>query len=140
MSATINFGLYKSYFSMRGHFGDLECLSVGTRRFPLSIFYAEDLVDLAPKAARNLVEQTRSHPGGMISPSISLHQYTLVDQIAGDIGHKGKGVLVFVSGMPDIIRLSEVFEENNKKKFSRDRYKVFVIHSDIPLEEVGVLY
>jgi len=137
MSATMHYGLYREYFNMYGQYGDLECLSVGVRRFPLSISYAEDLADLAPKAARTLVELTSRDPGVFVSPQVHTNQYILVEQIASHIGLLGKGVLVFVSGMPDIIKLSEVFEENNKKRSSFDRYKVFVIHSEIPLEEVA---
>lgn len=45
MSATIHTSLYRDYFASRddGTYGDMECLSVGVRRFPVTIEYAEDL-------------------------------------------------------------------------------------------------
>lgn len=44
MSATIHTALYKEYFSHEEeYYGDMQCLSVGVRRFPLSIHYVEDL-------------------------------------------------------------------------------------------------
>ena len=45
MSATIHTSLYRDYFASRddGTYGDMECLSVGVRRFPVTIQYAEDL-------------------------------------------------------------------------------------------------
>ncbi len=37
--------LYRTYFSEEGHkYGDLDCLSVGLRRFPLKIRYIDDLM------------------------------------------------------------------------------------------------
>ena len=48
MSATIHTQLYKNYFSQENtsnkeYYGDLECLSVGVRRFPIEIKYMDDL-------------------------------------------------------------------------------------------------
>jgi siroheme synthase (precorrin-2 oxidase/ferrochelatase) len=45
MSATIHTALYKDYFLTNDeYYGDMECLSVGVRRFPLDIKYLEDLI------------------------------------------------------------------------------------------------
>ena len=46
MSATVHTALYKAYFSNnpKEYYGEMDCLSVGVRRFPLDIRYLENLV------------------------------------------------------------------------------------------------
>jgi HrpA-like RNA helicase len=55
-------------------------------------------------------------------------QYNLAAAIVRKHVAKGTGVLIFVSGIADIIDLSERFTGN-------DTYSVVCIHSDIPFEE-----
>ena len=48
MSATLHTGLYTDYFNpcpvtQYAYLGDLECLSVGARRFPVEICYSDDV-------------------------------------------------------------------------------------------------
>ena len=44
MSATIHTELYRDYFRTAGDiYGDIECLSVGVRRFPLQVHYLEQI-------------------------------------------------------------------------------------------------
>jgi len=44
MSATIHTALYKEYFNKSDHYyGDMECLSVGVRRFPVDITFLNDI-------------------------------------------------------------------------------------------------
>ena len=47
MSATVHTALYKAYFSNnpKEYYGEMDCLSVGVRRFPLNIRYLETLVN-----------------------------------------------------------------------------------------------
>jgi HrpA-like RNA helicase len=60
MSATIHTELYRQYFAREDDaYGKLECLSVGVRRFPLEIFYVEDLLGL---------ETTKSTHGYEVGP------------------------------------------------------------------------
>jgi HrpA-like RNA helicase len=59
---------------------------------------------------------------------MSHDQCTLTISLIRSEGVLGSGILVFVSGISDIISLSEKLE-------NLPRYKVFAIHSDIPFEE-----
>ena len=43
MSATIHYTIYQDYFGGKGEYGNLKCLSVGERRFPIEIKYVEDI-------------------------------------------------------------------------------------------------
>ena len=46
MSATIHTALYKDYFNNdSSYYGDMECLSVGVRRFPVKVMFLEDIVE-----------------------------------------------------------------------------------------------
>lgn len=95
------------------------------------------MTEVSARAACVLTELTSGirDLSDLINEKMAVNQYTLVEHIACDAANLGRGILVFVSGMPDIVRLSERFEERNKIKSCVDRYKVFVIHSDVPLEE-----
>jgi HrpA-like RNA helicase len=150
MSATIHTELYRGYFSQGDeYFGDLDCLSVGVRRFPLNILYVED-IRLACQGKYNPPNPGTCNfnlPSGLIGPADSIDrglkagkistevyptvvkdQYALAVGLIKSIGVNGTSVLVFVSGIADITELSEKFE-------TLARYKVIAIHSDIPFEE-----
>jgi len=150
MSATIEHNLYKSYFNQFGNFGDMNCLSVGVRRFPVSIKYAENIFEEMKEnvrmlkliqSSRQLADSTRLIKGlnDDISATVIKSQYTVVEEIICNIIPPGSGVLVFVSGMADIVELNEKFELRNASMLLNEEidllFKVFVIHSDIPLEE-----
>lgn len=149
MSATIHTDLYRHYFSQASdYYGDMDCLSVGARRFPLNILHIEDIIQLAnnqyiasspspfelrvPKALATLAEKIRGDERGLksnvISQNFIKNQYTLALSLIKSIAVDGTGILVFVSGIADITELSEKFE-------SLSRFKVVAIHSDIPFEE-----
>jgi HrpA-like RNA helicase len=56
MSATIHTEIYRQYFQEEGNiYGDLKCLSVGLRRFPINILYLEHLNNLARGAYKSLL-------------------------------------------------------------------------------------
>jgi len=71
----------------------------------------------------------------VLNSKISGLQYDLVEHILSDRQCIGRGILVFVSGMPDIVNLSERFEKINESPSYANRFKVYIIHSEIPLEE-----
>ena len=140
MSATMQYQLYRDYFNCAGgDYGDLECMSVGVRRFPVDVHYAEDLVERCPKAAKQLSQMTSDEftirEGSVFPTRILQFQYALVEHICSDNSNFGRGVLVFVSGMNDITELSEIFAKRNLNKDTLGMFKVYVIHSEIPLEE-----
>lgn len=149
MSATIHTDLYRHYFSQdNDDYGDMTCLSVGARRFPLNILHVEDIILLAnneypptsrppfelklPKVLATLADKIRSDGKALknnaISQNFVKNQYTLALSLIKSIAVDGTGILVFVSGIADITELSEKFE-------SLSRFKVVAIHSDIPFEE-----
>ena len=150
MSATIHTDLYRHYFSQDNdyYYGDMNCLSVGARRFPLNILHVEDIIQLAnnkyipsspppfelkvPKVVATLAEKIqgdeKAFRSDVISQNFIKNQYNLVLSLIKSIAVDGTGILVFVSGIADITELSEKFE-------SLTRYKVVAIHSDIPFEE-----
>ena len=136
MSATIHTTLYKDYFP--GHYGDLECLSVGKRRFENNIIYADDIVSNTgtsatvglPKiiigSAKRIVEfNIHSHAG---EETFIKAQYNLAKQLILLKAQRGTAVLVFVAGINDINEFIERFEDEVD-------YKLIAIHSDIPFED-----
>ena len=149
MSATIHTQLYRDYFAAQndGSYGEMDCLSVGVRRFPVKIHYAEDLLQMplsafggnrynaaafAPaiqSASKEIVAHTK---GGWadsdVPPKLALAQYKAAVNLVRAIGAEGTGVLIFVSGINDITEIVQMFEQFPK-------YLLFPIHSDIPADE-----
>lgn len=150
MSATIHTELYRDYFGAAGAYGAMDCLSVGVRRFPLDVLFAEDLVlaaagEYVPSADTAMNLRLPSAIGALANklctalcrcrgdaeetvPAMAKDQYALVVALVKAVAVNGTGVLVFVSGIADITELSERFE-------GMARFKVIAIHSDIPFEE-----
>ena len=144
MSATIHVELYREYFSGQGeYYGPLDCLSVGARRFPLTIKYTEDLErDFGPRCpepvasaiwrnCKKISDMCRHCDGAgdaTVPKDLAKTQYNVVLALVRKEVQRGTGVLVFVSGMGDIMELSSLLEDEKN-------CKVFAIHSDIPFEE-----
>jgi len=136
MSATIHTSLYQEYFGAAdAQNGNLECLSVGHRRFPISTHYVEDLhkIVLGRPEIKILVDRVlktcdRVNVEGGIGIQFFKDQSALAVQIVHTIIQPGTAVLIFVSGMSDIVDLTEKFA-------GIERYKVYGIHSEIPFEE-----
>ncbi len=133
MSATIHTSLYKSYFNNGvDYFGDMECLSVGVRRFPVTIHYLEDIVDFTVKTRVKMLGDTINRSKGSFDEAIPItvakEQYAIAVSLVRSVGVKGSGILIFVSGINDIYEITEKFA-------GLSQYKVFIIHSEIPFEE-----
>jgi HrpA-like RNA helicase len=143
MSATVHTDLYKEYFSQEFYYGDMDCLSVGARRFPIKVNFCEDLESLPgalpPKSASLVREimQSTGNSGGhggrganamTVPQSLSKAQYNLAAALIRSVGVLGTGILVFVSGIADITEMTEKFEGSHK-------FRVIAIHSEIPFEE-----
>jgi len=122
MSATLAADMYRKYFNV-----EEPALFVGTRRFPVHQYFAEDL------GAISLTHATGS--GKPPSNQISALQYTQAVQISRQVGYPGSSVLIFVSGMADIMELTERFEIAQRNTDTLIHYKCLPIHSDIPMEE-----
>ena len=164
MSATIHIDLYAKYFALEseqcgkmlklqdGNESLKQFLFVGARRFPLEILHLDDLekaVKLGPKMSllvnrlMKLCSGKRDKKSGsgvtvrnipMKSMEFINSQHNLVVELISRVASKGSSVLVFVSGMKDIIELSEKLDKE-KLNESRAKYSVFAIHSEIPFEE-----
>jgi len=147
MSATIHTSLYRDYFASRndGSFGDMDCLSVGVRRFPVDIKYAEDLTTFTEtnasslstrerafgaqvqNAAGDLVKMTKVYAED-VPQKLALAQYKAAVALVRAVGVEGTGILIFVSGINDITEIVQMLEPFPK-------YLVYPIHSDIPADE-----
>jgi len=142
MSATIHTGLYKKYFEDFGlqhgqFYGDMECLSVGVRRFPIQMHFLDDIEEskdvaihsrkLAKGISVRMAKISTVHEADIDNELIKM-QYNLAVALVQAKAVKGTGVLIFVSGIVDITEILERFEGS-------DTYFCIGIHSDIPEEE-----
>jgi HrpA-like RNA helicase len=137
MSATMHISLYQDYFYSQPsdpiYYGDLDCLSVGARRFPLEIFHADDLCrerSGLSSVFRPLCKKICEKRDLKMDAQFAKKQYTLAFNIILETVRPGTGVLVFVSGIQDITEINELFVGMNNPK-----YIVVHIHSDIPYED-----
>eukprot|EP01031_Cornospumella_fuschlensis_P023422 gene23422-28420_t len=150
MSATLHTQLYKDYFGFEDQrFGDLNCISVGARRFPVDIFYPEDLEkagkgpikhvgDKGNILAERIASTTKVTKPVSPNPEVSYlpnitnqlmkDQYELCVVLVRTQAELGTAVLIFVAGLDDIIEVQAKFDGLTK-------YKVIPIHSQIPFEE-----
>ena len=142
MSATIHTGLYKKYFEEFGaqhgqYFGEMECLSVGVRRFPIQLRYLDDIMtanDVPPMARKvahsleKIMPKSKPNTENDILPDIIISQRNLAVTLVTTLAQKGTGVLIFVSGISDITEILERFE-------GADHIFCIGIHSDIAEEE-----
>ena len=146
MSATIHTSLIAEYFTRNTdqYYGDLKCLSVGKRRFPLTIHYLDDLVDRNSKlsnfkialSSTELLQKIGKCSGSQsetIAERISNLMYQIVEELVKKIGVAGGGsILIFVAGISDI--------EEIMSRFEGDKYKTIAIHSDIPEDEQALAF
>jgi HrpA-like RNA helicase len=133
MSATLHTDLYTTYFAK---FVTSAPLFVGVRTFPVEMHFADDLHTLnLPKRFDKDVNflQSLTEVGRRVDPKLAETQYPIVQWIVRTIGKVGSAVLVFVSGMSDIVALSDMFT-------GYEVYDVFFVHSSIPYEDqLGIL-
>ena len=154
MSATAHTSLYQKYFkeSDDGSFGDYQLLSVGARRFPVKEYFIEDVMGVVKwkkghengfaksrntiiKELEKLVLETKKFGGSTKSSSapafptrLPAAQYTAVSHLVRNIAVNGKAILIFVSGINDIM---ELIDQLNPYP----RFLCLAIHSDIPYED-----
>ena len=137
MSATMHIELYQSYFSGGPeYYGDLDCLSVGVRRFPLQIFCTDQMAKdrCLPQVLSGLYDKITEGTSKVTNirevpnATVIKFQYKLAYNIIREAVQPGTGVLVFVSGINDIMEISEFFQ-------GQEKYIVIPIHSEIPFED-----
>lgn len=141
MSATMEIGLYQQYFaSPNKEYGSLECISVGARRFPVQLFYSEDINSRSsfPRLMESCALKVTSasckfNAESTVSQQFPKDQYTLAYNIIREAVAPGTGVLVFVSGVNDIVELSALF-------VNQPQYVVVPLHSEIPVEDQDIAF
>ena len=126
MSATVCVDLYASYFGVDPTSASLH---VGSRRFPVTEYYADDLCDALrlPQNLSSVCGRLVLHTGER--PPHTSAQHPLVKAIVRSVGTPGSSILVFVPGLADILDLTEKIEALGAN------YSVGAIHSEIPFEE-----
>lgn len=134
MSATLATKMYIDYFEVAN-----EPIYVGTRRFPITEYFVEDLVQFKlPKKAMAAAQaigkeiETKKCIGPPTAVGMS-NRVDLAASLATVVGKPGTSVLIFVPGMGEILSITEAIEklERNDTK----KYNCFPIHSDVPFEE-----
>ena len=134
MSATLAANMYAGYFGVTE-----PPIQVGGRKFPIREFFVEDLVSTfkfpakdqkSAKVIRDQCEKSkcRTPPSNTYMESL----YQLAVRTVAAVGQPGSSVLVFVTGMNDIISIIDLIE---KLYVPGARYTCFPIHSDVPFEE-----
>lgn len=130
-----------------------HCLFVGSRRFPLDIRYLDTLDEYirdSPGICLITNRLIQACAGGMrrggLSSDKNIHnstvgsiqfikdQHTLAVQLISKVANLGSSLLVFVSGMSDILELTE------KLGHASGHYNVIAIHSEIPFEEQEIAF
>jgi HrpA-like RNA helicase len=118
MSATIHTELYKDYFNSVGQeFGDMKCLSVGLRRFPIEIKFLEDMLEnkKSPPSITSCCKKLMQRLSGCngrfeekLPADLLKKQCCLVDSLIRSCSVLGSAILVFVAGMSAITELTEM--------------------------------
>jgi HrpA-like RNA helicase len=133
MSATVAADMYQKYFDVSE-----PPIFVGVRCFPINEYFVEDIgkhLRLSSKECKALdeIKDKCNKSRCQLAPNshhiLKLHH--LAAQIAVEVGKGGTSVLIFVSGMADIVSITEIFEG----MVGSIKYKCVPIHSDIPFED-----
>jgi HrpA-like RNA helicase len=134
MSATLAAALYQEYFQVSE-----PVIKVGARRFPVAEVYLNDLLTkfAVPGKVANYVKALTKECQDMKckrAPSMSYMEklYPVVAYLATVVGKPGSSVLVFVSGMNDIVAITEIVDQLYVPGVT---FTCFPIHSDIPFED-----
>ncbi len=133
MSATIVADMYQRYFDIIQ-----PPIFVGTRCHSIQYFYLDDIsnhLNLGP-AEEKLVNDVSKDCLKMkidVAPKSRFIENLcqLAFQVALSVATRGSSVLIFVSGMADIITITELFED----LVTNTTYTCIGIHSEIPFEE-----
>ena len=152
MSATVSVDIYREYFQ-EFTMPSSSCPSqgigrvfVGSRRHPVEILHAEDIIEqcrsdaMLCRLARNVINTTtkaetvRDGPGKAFSTEVNKLAVAMIRKLAQGSGHQsGSAVLVFVASITDILEISDKFEGDPK-------YSICPIHSSIPFEEQTLVF
>jgi HrpA-like RNA helicase len=147
MSATVATELYSNYFSVKPE----NIIFVGARRFPVQINHLEELckpvsiedgvsrrrVELSPRQitkVKELVkEQERSTD--MSQKCVKLQQEIAI-VLLRHIAKPGVTILIFVTGLDDIVTLAESISAFDMQQ----GYRVLPVHSEIPFDNQRAIF
>jgi Helicase conserved C-terminal domain len=134
MSATMAAAMYQSYFGVPS-----PPLKVGVKRYPIKEVYLENLgVNVKLPMRYERIIQDLAHDCNKLKGKLPPNPHylervlSLAAQLALSVCSSGSSVLIFVSGMSDILSLTESIEMMNPPG---SRVSCFSIHSDLPIEE-----
>lgn len=134
MSATLAAAMFQEYFQCTE-----PVIKVGGRRFPVEEVYLNDLskkVTLPGKESK-IVDALLKECIDMKcrrTPAMSYMEklFTVVANLATVVGKPGSSVLIFVSGLSDIVAIIDLVEQCYVAGVS---FTTFPIHGDIPFED-----
>ena len=148
MSATLQGKLFVEYFRQALSSGQVaDPYFVGIRRFPVHVFYIDELSELISKkndavqddAMKELVRlQSRLQSDSTIlahSAEVSNFAQEVCINLILSQPDPGDSVLVFLPGLADMIDLHAALLRQMNKFGVRKRFKIFVFHNQVPIEE-----
>mmetsp|Transcript_15561 Transcript_15561/g.23901 ORF Transcript_15561/g.23901 Transcript_15561/m.23901 type:complete len:1923 (-) Transcript_15561:159-5927(-) len=134
MSATMASSMYAEYFGV-----ETPPIEVGGRRFPIKEFFIEDIISsfkLPAKDKKSAIyirdQSDKCKCKGAPSNTHMANLYQIAVRVAATVGRPGTSVLIFVSGMNDIVSIIDLVD---KLYLPDATYTCFPIHSDVPFEE-----
>ena len=148
MSATLQGKLFVEYF--RRTLGTEQVADpyfVGIRRFPVHVFYIDELSELITKkndtvqndAMKQLIHlQSKLRGDSTIlahSPQVSMYAQDVCINLILSLPEPGDSVLVFLPGMADMIDLHAALLRKLHKLGASRRFRIFVFHNQVPIED-----
>ena len=148
MSATLQGKLFVEYF--RRTLGTEQVADpyfVGIRRFPVHVFYIDELSELITKkndtvqndAMKELIHlQSKLQGDSTIlahSPEVSMYAQDVCINLILSQPEPGDSVLVFLPGMADMIDLHAALSRKLQKLGVSRRFRIFVFHNQVPIED-----
>ena len=148
MSATLQGKLFVEYFRKMLGIGQVaNPYFVGIRRFPVHVFYIDELSELISKkndqvqndAMRELVRlQSKLNSDSTIlahAADVSPFAQELCINLILSQPEPGDSILVFLPGMADMIDLYDALMRKLRRLGIRERFQVFIFHNNLPIEE-----
>ena len=148
MSATLQGKLFVKYFRQAlGRRQVADPYFVGIRRFPVHVYYVDELSELISKkgdavqndAMKELVRlQGKLQSDSTLlahSADVSSHAQEVCINLILSQPEPGDSVLVFLPGLADMIDLHSTLLRRLRKLGVRERFKIFIFHNQVPIEE-----
>ena len=148
MSATLQGKLFVEYFRQTlGPSRVSDPYFVGIRRFPVRDFFIDELSAMVSKKKDKVqlaaMKELRQLQGRLESDStilstmaeVSPHAQEVCINLILSVPEPGQSVLIFLPGLSDIIDLQSAIMRRLKQLDVRQRYRVFVLHPQVPSEE-----